>query len=120
MMAVVQMSGTRTGVAKRIANEEPRAVFTHCYRHSLNLAASDSVKKSKPMKDALDTTHEITKLIKFSPRRDAIFHVLKAENDKASNSHTAGIRVLCRTRWTVRADSLLSIILYLLALGMKP
>ena len=104
------MSGTRTGVAKRITDEEPRAVFTHCYGHSLNLAASDTVKKSKLMKDALDTTHEITKLIKFSPRRDAIFHALKAENELASNSHTAGVRVLCPTRWTVRADSLSSII----------
>lgn len=56
------MSGTRTGVAKPIADEEPRAVFSHCYGHSLNLAVSDTVKKSKLMKDALDTTHEITKL----------------------------------------------------------
>ena len=88
------MSGIRTGVAKCIADEEPRAVFTHCYGHSLKLAASDTVKKSKLMKDALDTTHEITKLIKFSPRRDAIFHLLKAENEVASNSHTAGVRVL--------------------------
>ena len=47
---------------------------------------------------------------KFSPRRDAIFHVLKAENDLASNSQTAGVRVLCPTRWTVRADSLFGII----------
>ena len=67
------MSGARTGVAKRIMDEEPRAVFTHCYGHSLNLAASDTMKKSKLMKNALDTTHEITKLIMFSPRRDAIF-----------------------------------------------
>jgi len=39
------MSGTRTGVAKRISDEEARAVFTHCYGHSLNLAASDTVNK---------------------------------------------------------------------------
>ena len=63
------------------------------------------------MKDALDAIHEITKLIKFSPRRDAITHALKAENELASNSHTAGVRVLCPTRWTVRGDSLSSIII---------
>ena len=38
------MSGGKMGVAKRISDEEPRAVFTHCYGHSLNLAASDAVK----------------------------------------------------------------------------
>ena len=58
-------------VAKSIMDEEPRAVYTHCYGHSLNLAASDAIRNSKLMKDALDTTHEITKLIKFSPRREA-------------------------------------------------
>lgn len=27
------MSGARSGVAKRITDEEPRALFTHCYGH---------------------------------------------------------------------------------------
>ena len=104
------MSGIRTGVAKRISDEEPRAVFTHCYGHSLNVACSDTVKKSKLLKQALETTQEITKLIKFSPRRDAIFKKLKSDNESMFESKTMGIRVLCPTRWTVRADSLFSII----------
>ena len=51
------MSGSKSGVAKRIMDEEPRAVFTHCYCHSLNLAAGDSVKKSQLLKSALETDH---------------------------------------------------------------
>ena len=51
------MSGAKSGVAKRIQDLEPRALFTHCYGHSLNLAASVSIKSSEPMRDALDTTH---------------------------------------------------------------
>ena len=101
------MSGTKSGVAKQIRDIEPRAVFTHCYGHSLNLAASDILKHSRLMKDALETTHEVTKLIKYSPRREGIFQKLK-ENLPAGS--TPGIRVLCPTRWTVRADSLSSII----------
>lgn len=62
------------------------------------------------MKNAMDTTHEITKLIKFSPRREAIFRNLKLQNDSLQDIHSAGLRVLCPTRWTVRASSLLSII----------
>ena len=58
------------------------------------------------MKDALDTTREITKLIKKSPRRDACFANLKAE----MAPDTPGIRVLCPTRWTVRAEALQSIL----------
>ena len=74
MIVVATWSGTRTGVAKRISDEEPRAVFTPYYGHSLNLACSDTVKKSKLLKQALETTQETTKLIKFSPRHDAVFN----------------------------------------------
>ena len=62
------------------------------------------------MKDALETTHGITKLITFSPKREAIFRAFKQENDLESNSSSIGIRVLCPTRRTVRADSLSSIL----------
>ena len=51
------MSGSKSGVAKRISELEPRAIFTHCYGHSLNLAACDTIKKMKVMRDALETTH---------------------------------------------------------------
>ena len=102
------MSGIKNGVAKQIMDLEPRALYTHCYGHSLNLATSDVVKQSKILQDALDTTNEITKLIKLSPRRDNIFQGLK-DTLSAAETNSPGIRVLCPTRWTVRADSLASI-----------
>ena len=60
------MAGYKSGVATRtrMKSDEPRAIFTHCYGHLLNLACCDTIKQSKLMQDALDTTHEITKLIK--------------------------------------------------------
>ena len=73
-------------------------MFTHCYGHSLNLACSDTVKKSKLLKQALETTQEITKLIKFSSRRNAIFKKFKAESDSNLESKTMGIQILCPTR----------------------
>ena len=82
-------------------------MYTHCYGHALNLAAGDTLKQSKLMKDALETTREITKLIKYSPRRDGIFQRLKETLPAGS---TPGIRVLCPTRWTIRAESIHSII----------
>ena len=38
------------------------------------------------MKDALDTNHKITKLITFSPRREAIFRANRQENDMLTDS----------------------------------
>ena len=54
------MRGIRSGVAKRILDEEPRAVYTHCYGHSINLAMNDSIKACKSVKNSLEVTHEIT------------------------------------------------------------
>ena len=76
--------------------------FTHD-----NLACSDSVKGCQLMKDALDIVYEITKLIKISPRRDCTYQTLKEEISPTS----PGIRILCPTRWTVRADALRSIVM---------
>ena len=39
------MSGIRNGVASQIRREESRAIYTHCYGHSLNLATVDAIKK---------------------------------------------------------------------------
>ena len=105
--AASAMRSSKCRVAKRICDLEPRAVYTHCYGHALNLAAGDTLKQSKLMKDALETTREITKLIKYSPRRDGIFQRLKETLPEGS---TPGIRVLCPTRWTVRAESIRSIL----------
>ena len=100
------MSGPRSGVAKQICDLESRAVYTHCYGHSLNLACMDTIKSSKVMQEALDITAEITKLVKLSPRRGTIFQHLKDELAPLD----PGIRVLCPTRWTVKAEALKSIV----------
>ncbi|XP_011404915.1 PREDICTED: zinc finger MYM-type protein 1-like [Amphimedon queenslandica] len=84
------MSGCKNRLAKLIMNEEPRAIYTHCYGHTHNLGVGDSVKGSPLMKNALEVTHEITKLLKYSPRGNAIVDNLKKELSPDS----IGIRVL--------------------------
>ena len=88
------MAGAIRGVAAQIISEEPRALFTHCYGHALNLAASDSIKKCKVVQDSMDATFEISKLIRYLPKRDAMFLKLKSELSLDS----PGFRVLCPTR----------------------
>ena len=63
------MCGRRSGTSTQICREEPRAVFIHCFGHALNLAAGDAIKRNKILRDALDTTLEVSKLLKYSPRR---------------------------------------------------
>ena len=101
------MCGSQGGVATLIQHEEPRAIYIHCYGHALNLACGDAIKKCEVMRNALDTSYELIKLIKKSPRRDAVFQRVR---DELHEDKTMGIRVLCPTRWTVRAEALQSII----------
>ena len=46
-------------------------IYTHCYGHSLNLAASDTIKICTVLNKAVDIMYEMSKLIKHSPKRDA-------------------------------------------------
>lgn len=101
------MSGAKKGVAAVIASEESRALYMHCFAHALNLAVADTVKRSKLCRDALDNAFEITRLIKFSPKRNAAFDRIKSSADDDS---LVGIRTFCHTRWTVRGDAIESIL----------
>ena len=73
----------------------------HCHGHAFSLAVHDMIKGCKVLSDTLDTTMEICKLIKFSPKREGILNSIKA------NIHmdTRGIKTLCPTRWTVQGES---------------
>lgn len=106
------MKGEKNGVAKQIKEVEKKALYTHCYTHSLNLAVGDSVKGSKIMKEALEITHEITKLIKKSPKRDSKLENIKRESkiESSLEENIETITLLCPTRWTVRAKCLGSIL----------
>ena len=65
----------------------------------------DTIKNGKLTRDAMDITNEVSKVVKFLPKRNAIFDKLKEE----LSPDTPGFRVLCPTHWTVRAKSLQSL-----------
>ena len=73
------MSGSKAGVANQILEEQPKAIFTHCYGHSLNLACSDTIRQSQVIRNAFDTAHEKVNLVKKYPCREALLGRLKEE-----------------------------------------
>ena len=58
------------GVAKQIKLEEQKALLTHCFTHLLNLAVGDAIEASKVIKNSLETTFKVTKLIKKLVKRE--------------------------------------------------
>ena len=103
------MSGKKTGVATRILSQEKRAIYTHCYGHALNLAVSNTIKQSQICNEALEVAFEICRLIKYSPKRNNAFDQIKAKNGD-EDVPSVGIRKFCSTRWTVRGESISSIL----------
>ena len=85
------MAGCKNGVKAQILKEEPQALFTHCYGHALSLSVADTVKKIKCLGSTMDTVHELSKLLQYSPKRSALFKGLKAE----ISPDTVGFRILC-------------------------
>ena len=57
----------------------------------------------------LETAFEITRLVKFSPKRNAAFDKIRAAKED-DNQSPVGLRTFCHTRWTVREDSLESVV----------
>ena len=116
------MTGHRNGVVTKIKECEKRALYSHCYCHSLNLAVGDTMKSSKILKDTIDTTFELTKLIKKSPKRESKLKIINgeiahsSENDDSDDSESTdkwikpAITLFCPTRWTVRGKCLRSVI----------
>ena len=100
------MKGHRQGVATQILKDQPKALYTHCYGHALNLACQDMIREVKVVKDALDNALELSKLLQYSAKRNAEYKRLKAK----LAPQEAGVRTLCPTRWTVRAAALASIL----------
>ena len=100
------VAGSKGGVAAMIKKIEPRALYTHCYEHALNLACADTIKQCRIVKNGLETTHEITKLVKCSPKRDSRLETIRKNTSDEAFSY---IQRLCPTRWTVCADSMQSI-----------
>ena len=67
----VAQSCLKNDIAVQIKEEESRALYTYCYAHPLNLAVGETVDGFQVLQDTINTTYELTNLVKMSPRSDA-------------------------------------------------
>ena len=73
------MSGVCNGVqalVKRVANQ---ALYVHCLAHSLNLCVQEASKQCVLVQGVMEMVYDLIKLIKFSPKRLALFENLRTE-----------------------------------------
>ena len=96
------MAGKSKGVASRILSKYPKALYTHCAAHRLNLC----VVKCCSIREVSNMMHTVQKVSRFfgsSPKRQLalegwINDVLAEENRKK-------LKDVCRTRWVERHEA---------------
>ena len=88
--------------ATRVQNVQPKAVFSYCSGHCLNLILQDSV-VSNPCSHALEVIRSVVNYVRDSPKRQAQFETFIQMEDL---DFRVMLRPLCTTRWVCRKTAL--------------
>jgi len=95
------MSGVRSGVQARIREKQPKALYTHCAGHSLNLAILNSC-SIVPITNCIDQIKSFTLWVRNSDKRSGL---LKAVLEKGTHpSSRIPLLNVCVTRWVENID----------------
>ena len=66
------MRGVHKGLATRMKECSPKAIYVHCYGHLLNLALQDALTELEPLRNALGTVQKLYNFLEGSTKRHAI------------------------------------------------
>ncbi len=95
------MSGERAGVQARIRNRQPKALYTHCAGHCLNLAILNSC-SILPITNCISQIKSFTLWVRNSDMR---LNLLKAVVEKGTHqSSRIPLFNVCVTRWVENID----------------
>ncbi|KAL4091709.1 hypothetical protein QTP88_026360 [Uroleucon formosanum] len=96
------MSGSNSGVQKRIMSVAPNASFVHCCAHNLNLVISDAAKSTQVANNFFGTVQAIFNFFSSSAPRWA---TLAFSEDFACKIRKKVLKKICPTRWEARHES---------------
>lgn len=88
------------GVQALIMKTYPKALYTHCVAHCLNLCLSDA-SKLQEVRNTLGIVQEVNTCFRISAKRS---NILK---EKLESKSFSGLKKFCETRWVERHESIL-------------
>ena len=100
------MKGANTGVTAQFKSLNGKMWYVQCYGHALNLVVKDSCIKVKCLKETFEAVREISLLVKKSPKRNTKLDEIRNHSKNDAKS----IHTFCPTRWTVRGETLESVL----------
>jgi len=92
------MSGDRSGVAKRIRDKYPKAIYLHCMSHCLNLALTESCNNTM-LKSCQESIKNIFNFFN-TPKRQNI--LAKSIEEKCPETTKKKLKNVCPTRFVER------------------
>ena len=99
------MRGRYSGLSARVKEIEPRAIYTHCYAHILNLVLSHACQSIQDVRNAFGILASIYNFIEGSAKRHHVFQTIMKE----SGDKVVTLKRLCETRWHCRYESVRAI-----------
>jgi hypothetical protein len=93
------MSGSIKGVRSRIQQLQPKALYVHCFAHTLNLSVQDAVRSIPFVRDVMQNLRDLATIVRGSAKRLVTFQAVAAGFDTCD---AVTPRPLCPIRWTVR------------------
>ncbi|KAL4091320.1 hypothetical protein QTP88_026023 [Uroleucon formosanum] len=98
------MGGRFRGVQAIIKNMYPKALYTHCVSHSLNLCLSDAT-KSQDIRNAFGIISECCSFFNSSAKRTTVLQ--NKIKEIKPNSQSTKLKSLCETRWVLRHEAVM-------------
>lgn len=101
------MRGCYNGVLSKIKEENPLALYVHCYAHILNLCLVDLAKFIPMVRNTFGTLSTLHNFIKASSKRYAVFKNIQEESNKSGKKT---LKSLSDTRWNCRIEAIRSVL----------
>ena len=95
------MSGSRNGVQAHLRERQPKALYTHCASHSLNLVITSSC-KVPPIANCIAQIKDFTWWIKTSPKREGFLKEICRR--ETTDNRAFSLFNVCVTRWVENID----------------
>ena len=96
------MAGKSKGAASRILSKYPKALYTHCSAHRLNLCVMKCC-SIREVSNMMQTADKISRFFNYSPKRQLALE--EWINDVLPEENRKKLKELCRTRWVERHEA---------------